>query len=125
ALYADYKAHRESMPGDLALQIPLIHQALEALRIPVLAIPGYEADDVLATLARAGSARDLDVWLCTSDKDCRQLLSDRVRLYSLRKMQAFGPKELLDDWGVRPDQVVDLQTLVGDPVDNVPGVPGI
>ena len=69
--------------------------------------------------------RGLDVYLCTSDKDCRQLIDDRVRLYSLRKRQVFGREELLADWGVKPEQVVDLQTLVGDSVDNVPGVPGI
>src|SRR5262249_6572177 len=66
-----------------------------------------------------------DVFLCTSDKDCRQLIDDRVRLYNLRKRQEFGRAELQTDWGVTPEQVVDLQTLVGDSVDNVPGVPGI
>src|SRR4051812_20092695 len=124
-IYPDYKAHREAMPNDLALQIPLIHQALEALAVPVVSHPRYEADDVLATVARAGAERGLDVFLCTSDKDCRQLIDDRVRLYNLRKHQEFGRAELLADWGVTPEQVVDLQTLVGDSVDNVPGVPGI
>jgi DNA polymerase-1 len=124
-LYPEYKAHREPMPNDLALQLPFIHRALEALAIPVVSHPRYEADDVLATLARAGSARGLDVFLCTSDKDCRQLIDDRVRLYNLRKRQPFGRAELLADWGVTPEQVVDLQALVGDSVDNVPGVPGI
>ncbi|HKB39076.1 MAG TPA: DNA polymerase I, partial [Gemmataceae bacterium] len=122
---ADYKAHRDPMPDDLRLQIPLIHKVLAALAIPVLGHDNYEADDILATVARAGAARDLDVWVCTSDKDCRQLIDDRVKLFNLRKKQAFGRKELLDDWGVTPEQVVDLQTLVGDSVDNVVGVPGI
>jgi len=121
----EYKAHREPPPEDLQLQIPLILSALQALRVPVLTHQGYEADDLLATLALAGEKRDLDVYLCTSDKDCRQLLSSRVRLYNLRKREAFGPVELLEDWGIRPDQVVDLQTLVGDSVDNIKGVPGI
>jgi DNA polymerase-1 len=124
-IYPDYKAHREPPPDDLQLQIPMILTALEALRVPVLAKEGFEADDILATLAVAGERHDLDVYLCTSDKDCRQLLSERVRLYNLRKREEFGPAELLEDWGVRPDQVVDLQSLVGDSVDNVPGVPGI
>jgi DNA polymerase-1 len=124
-VYPDYKAHREAMPDDLQLQIPLIHRLLEALSVPVVSHPRYEADDVLATIARAGSARGQDVYICTSDKDCRQLIDDRVRLYNLRKRQEFGRAELLADWGVTPEQVVDLQTLVGDPVDNVPGVPGI
>jgi DNA polymerase-1 len=124
-LYADYKAHRAEMPGDLQLQLPHIHRILEALAVPALSWPRFEADDVLATLARAGAERGLDVYLCTSDKDCRQLINDRVRLYNLRKRQSFGRDELLADWGVTPEQVVDLQTLVGDSVDNVPGVPGI
>ncbi|MFQ3592796.1 MAG: 5'-3' exonuclease H3TH domain-containing protein, partial [Gemmataceae bacterium] len=125
AIDPDYKVHREPPPNDLQLQLPMIHSALEALRVPMLAKEGFEADDLLATLAVAGQKRDLQVYLCTSDKDCRQLLSDRVRLYNLRKQEEFGPAELWEDWGVRPDQVVDLQTLVGDSVDNVKGVPGI
>jgi DNA polymerase-1 len=125
AIYPDYKAHREEMPSDLALQIPLIQRALDALAVPAVSVAGYEADDILATVARAAAARGLDVNLCTADKDCRQLLGDRVRLYNLRKRQPFGRDELMTDWGVTPEQVVDLQSLVGDSVDNVPGVPGI
>src|SRR5947209_2012397 len=79
-IYPDYKAHREEMPGDLQLQIPLIHTVLAALAIPVVSHPDYEADDVMATLARAGTERGLNVLVCTSDKDCRQLIDDRVRL---------------------------------------------
>ena len=123
--FPDYKAHRDPAPVDLTSQFPLILRATEALNIPVVSHPRYEADDVLATLARAAAQRGLDVYLCTSDKDCRQLIDDRIRLYNLRKHQEFGRAELLEDWGVRPDQVVDLQALVGDPVDNVPGVPGV
>src|SRR5262249_20713381 len=77
--YPDYKAHREEMPTDLQLQIPLIHKALEALNIPVVSHPRYEADDLLATLARAGSHRGLRVLVCSSDKDCRQLIDPNVR----------------------------------------------
>ena len=124
-LYPDYKAHREPPPDDLIAQLPLIERAAEALNIPVVSHPRYEADDVLATLARAAAKRGLDVYLCTSDKDCRQLIDDHVRLYNLRKRQEFGRAELLADWGVTPEQVVDLQSLVGDAVDNVPGVPGV
>ncbi|MFM7151237.1 MAG: DNA polymerase I, partial [Gemmataceae bacterium] len=124
-IYSEYKAHREPFPQDLLLQLPMIENALEAMNVPVLGIPGFEADDILATLARAGEQKGLRVRLCTSDKDCRQLLSDHVSLYNLRKHEEFGPAELLDDWGIRPDQVVDLQALVGDSVDNIPGVPGV
>ena len=124
-LYTDYKAHRAPMPTDLMPQIPLIQDVLRALAIPIVSHPDYEADDVMATLAKQAAARDYDVFLCTSDKDCRQLIDEHIRLYNLRKRQEFSAPELMDDWGVTPEQVVDLQTLVGDSVDNVPGVPGI
>jgi DNA polymerase-1 len=125
AIHKDYKAHRPPPPSDLDLQLDRMHRVPETLGIPVLSVAGFEADDVMATVARAASARGIDVFLCTADKDCRQLLDGHVRLYNLRKRQEFGPKELLADWGVRPDQVVDFQTLVGDAVDNVQGVAGI
>jgi len=124
-LYAEYKAHRAPMPDDLQLQIPLIHQLVEALRLPVLSLAGFEADDLIATLARAGEQRGLDVFICSSDKDCRQLISERIKIYNLRKHQVFDRDALRADWGITPEQVIDLQTLVGDSVDNVPGVPGI
>jgi DNA polymerase-1 len=124
-LYPEYKAQRAPMPDDLQIQIPLIHQMLAAMRIPILGVAGYEADDVLATLATAAAEKKMDVFLCTSDKDCRQLISERVRLYNLRKHKALDRAGLLEDWGIAPEQVVDFQTLVGDSVDNVKGVAGI
>ncbi len=124
-LYADYKAHRTEMPNDLQLQLPHVGRLLEALGVPALSYAGFEADDVLATVASTAAQRGIEVLLCTSDKDCRQLINDHVRLYNLRKRQPFGREELLADWGITPEQVVDLQTLVGDSVDNVRGVPGI
>ncbi|MBI1830342.1 MAG: DNA polymerase I [Planctomycetes bacterium] len=124
-LYAEYKAHRAPMPDDLQLQVPLIQQMLEGMRIPVLALAGFEADDLIATLAKAGAERGIDVFICSSDKDCRQLLSDKVKIFNLRKLAEFDAAALLTDWGVRPDQVIDYQTLVGDSVDNVPGAEGV
>jgi len=124
-LFPEYKAHRAPMPDDLQPQLPLIRQLLEALRIPRLGVPGYEADDILATVAREAAERGLDVFLCTSDKDCRQLINDRVRLYNLRKHKALDRAGLLEDWGIAPEQVIDFQTLVGDSVDNIKGVAGI
>jgi DNA polymerase I len=123
-LYPEYKAQRAPMPDDLQIQIPLIQQLLEAMRIPILGLAGYEADDVLATVAHAAE-NNLEVFLCTSDKDCRQLITDRVRIYNLRKHKALDRAGLLEDWGITPEQVVDFQTLVGDSVDNVKGVAGI
>lgn len=124
-IYPQYKAHRAPMPDDLIPQLPEIHRLLAALRIPEVGLEGYEADDVIATVARAGAKRGLEVFVCTSDKDCRQLIDDHTRLFSLRKRQEMGRKELLEDWGITPEQAVDLQALVGDSTDNVPGVPGI
>jgi DNA polymerase-1 len=124
-LYAEYKAHRAPMPNDLSAQIPEIHRMLEALRVPVAGLAGYEADDVIATVSKAACERGLDVFICSSDKDCRQLINDCVQMYSLRKRHVFSAKELLDDWGITPEQVIDLQAMVGDSVDNVPGVPGV
>ncbi len=124
-LYPAYKANRGPMPDDLAPQIPLIHQLLEGLRVPVLSAAGFEADDVIATVAARAAAKDIDVFICTSDKDARQLISDRIKVYNLRKGEILDRDGLLRDWGVTPEQVIDYQALVGDSVDNIPGVPGI
>jgi DNA polymerase-1 len=121
--FAAYKAHRAEMPTDLVPQIPLVRRLLEVMGIPCLEVPGFEADDVLATVAAQVTEQGGSCVLATSDKDARQLLSDRVRLLNLRTNAFMGPAELLVDWGIRPDQVVDYLTLVGDSADNVPGVP--
>jgi len=118
-----YKANRAEMPADLVPQIPLVRQLLDVMGIPCLEMPGYEADDILATLARQVAGQGGECVLATSDKDARQLLSERVRLLNLRTNAFLGPDELRAEWGIRPDQVVDYLTLVGDSADNVPGVP--
>lgn len=123
-LFPEYKGHRDPPPDDLLLQEPLIDQVLEAMRIPVLKMPGFEADDVMATVATEAVERGHSVVLCSSDKDCRQLLSDKITIRNLRKGVTLDAAGLMADWGVRPDQVVDFQALVGDSVDNVKGVPG-
>lgn len=124
-LYDQYKAHRSPMPDDLRGQLLGIRNLLKAMRIPAVEVMGFEADDVLATLAVAFAEKGFEVAICTSDKDCRQLINDKIHLYNARKDMIFGEKELLDDWGIAPNQVVDLLTLTGDSVDNVPGIPGI
>jgi DNA polymerase-1 len=124
-LYPEYKAHREEMPDALRGQIGLIQQALELLGIPILSIGGFEADDILATLAHQASNSKARVLLVTSDKDCRQLINPLVSMLNIRKNELFGEKELMETWAIRPDQVVDFQAMVGDSVDNVPGVPSI
>jgi len=123
--FEDYKANRAEMPADLVTQIPLIRQLFEVMGIPCLELAGYEADDVLATLATQTVALGGECIIATADKDARQLIGENVRLLNLRNNAIIGKQELVDDWGLRPDQVVDYLSLVGDAVDNVPGVPGI
>lgn len=124
-LFDQYKAERGEMPDDLRSQIPKIEQVLQALGIPILTCEGFEADDVLATIARLCDERGANCYIVSGDKDCRQLITDRVAVYNIRKNQVFDAAALRDEWGVGPDQVVDFQALVGDKVDNVPGVAGI
>ncbi len=124
-IFDQYKANRDPMPIDLQLQMPVIRQFLDALGILTLSIPGFEADDILATIARQVDAAGGRCLLVTSDKDCRQLITDRVQLYNIRKNEIFDDVALLATWGIRPDQVVDFQAIVGDSTDNIPGVPGI
>jgi len=120
-LYEQYKADRPEMHEDLRPQMPLIYRLVAALGIPALGCESYEADDILATVAQLVDQRGGQCVLVTNDKDCRQLLSDRVCLYNLRKQEVFDREALRRDWGIGPEQVVDFQALVGDSVDNVPG----
>ena len=122
-LYPEYKANRSATPDDLLLQFDFTREFLKAVGVPALGVVGFEADDVLATVARTVSEFGGETILATSDKDARQLLDDRTSIYLLRKEKFYRAPELLADWGIRPDQVVDFQALVGDSSDNVPGVP--
>ena len=124
-LYPQYKAHREEMPEALRGQLGIIQDALRLLGIPILSIVGFEADDILATIAHRADLQGCRVLLVTSDKDCRQLITPRVSMLNLRKNELFTAKELMDVWAIRPDQVVDFQAMVGDSTDNVPGVHSI
>jgi len=124
-LFEAYKAERGEMPDELVPQIAKIENVLEALAIPILACEGFEADDVLATVARNCDEGGANCYVVTGDKDCRQLITDRVAVYNIRKNQVFDAAALREDWGIGPDQVIDFQALVGDKVDNIPGVPGI
>ncbi len=125
-MVTDYKANRAAMPGDLAEQIPWVHEACEALGVPVITSEGFEADDVIATLARCAVQEGYDVAIVTGDKDFFQLVDDRVRVFNPRDegiwYDAAGVRE---KWGVSPEQVVDVLALMGDAVDNIKGVPGI
>ena len=126
AEYGGYKANRAEMPGDLAQQIPYIRRALEGYRIPILELEGYEADDVIGTLARKAAAESYPVFVVSSDKDMLQLVNDKVQVLNPPKdnliCDAAKVEEIL---GVPPSKVVDVMALRGDAVDNIPGAPGI
>ena len=127
--YSDYKANREEMPDDLSPQFPVIVEMLEAMGIPVVVKPGYEADDIIATLAGEAETSGMDVRIVSGDKDLFQLLSDQVRIIRPGKgtnlADVSGPDMVARKYGLRPDQIVDLLALMGDSVDNIPGVKGI
>jgi DNA polymerase-1 len=124
-IFAAYKANRPPMPTELVAQIGLSHRVVEAFGLPVLSLPGVEADDTIATLARQAVAAGLRVVICSSDKDLMQLCSDRIQLLDTMKNKLLGPAEVQEKFGVPPDRLGDLLTLMGDSVDNVPGVEGI
>ena len=124
--YKGYKANRAEMPPDLAQQLPYIRRALEAYRIPILEMPGYEADDVIGTLAQKLAKQSHPVFVVSSDKDMLQLVNDQVCVLNPPKdnliCDAAKVEEIL---GVRPEQVIDVMALRGDAIDNIPGAPGI
>ena len=124
-IYKDYKANRTETPADLIAQGSMIRAGMAALGMPVLCIPGVEADDVIATLARENCTTHDATRVITSDKDLMQLVSDCVYLYDGMKGRDIRQPQVLEKFGVNPDRVVDVQSLMGDSSDNVPGVPGI
>src|SRR5882762_3284081 len=124
-LYADYKAHRPDAPSDLIPQFPLIRDAVRAFDIPCLEMIGFEADDLIATYARQACEVGANVTIVSSDKDLMQLVNDCVVMYDTMKDRRIGIPEVIEKFGVPPDKVIEVQALIGDSVDNVPGVPGI
>jgi DNA polymerase-1 len=125
-LAADYKANRAAMPDDLAEQINWVHQACEAMGVPIVTAPGFEADDVIGTLAKRAEEAGFEVGIVSIDKDFFQLVRDGVRVYDPREEGAwFDEAGVVEKFGVKPSQVVDVLALVGDTSDNVAGVPGI
>jgi len=124
--YDGYKANRASMPEDLRRQIPYIRRALEALRIPILEAVGFEADDVIGTLAREAAEREHEVFIVSGDKDMMQLVTPTVKVLNPQKDNLIlDPAKVVEVLGVPPEKVVDVMALRGDAVDNVPGAPGI
>jgi DNA polymerase-1 len=121
-LYPEYKAHRPSMPEDLALQVLAIHDVVRAMGWPVIGVQGVEADDVIATMAEMAEKRGWHSVISTGDKDLAQLVTEQTTLINTMSNETLDPAAVYKKFGVRPDQIVDYLMLVGDAVDNVPGV---
>ncbi|MDO8136742.1 MAG: DNA polymerase I [Candidatus Brocadiales bacterium] len=125
AQYTAYKAHRKETPDDLNVQIPLIFKILEAYHIPIYFYEGYEADDVIGTLAKQASMKKIETYIVTADKDVEQLIDPYIKIYNAKKDLVLDLETLKKEKGISPDQVRDVLALTGDSIDNIPGVPGI
>ncbi|MEK7080460.1 MAG: 5'-3' exonuclease H3TH domain-containing protein [Patescibacteria group bacterium] len=128
--YKEYKAHRVATPDGIISQIPMAKEVLEAFKIPVFAKDGFEADDLIATIAvRAAEKENLEVFILSGDLDNLQLVSDKIKVYTLGKgikdTVIYDKNKVVERFGVAPEQMNDFKALTGDPSDNVPGVPGI
>ena len=124
-MYPDYKAHRPDPPDDLRPQFPLIRDAVHAFDIPCLEQKGFEADDLIATYARQACEAGATATIVSSDKDLMQLVNDSIVLFDTMKDKKIGRAEVIEKFGVPPEKVIEVQALIGDSTDNVPGVPGI
>jgi len=121
-LFADYKAQRPPMPEELSVQLPFVRRYCEAMRLPILEYPGYEADDVIGTLARQGAKKNLEVFVVTSDKDLMQLVTPQVRMLNPAKADLIIDEKKVEElMGVPPKKVPDVMALMGDSIDNIPG----
>lgn len=128
-MYEKYKAHRPPMPDDLRVQIPLIKDLVAKFGIPVYSVEGFEADDVIGSVAKKAARDGQTVYILTGDQDSMQLVEDRIRVLTPKSgvdgLVEYGPAEVLDRYGVTPEQFIDYKALIGDTSDNIPGVPGI
>ena len=124
-IYSEYKANRAEAPDDLAPQFEYIRKSVEAFNLPSIELINYEADDLIATYAKKIIESGAKVTVISSDKDLMQLVSTKIRLFDPMKSKVIGEKEVIEKFGVKPNQVIDVQSLAGDSSDNIPGVPGI
>jgi len=120
-----YKATRPPMPEDLSVQIPVIHDLVAAYRLPMLSLPGYEADDIIATLTEEARAKGLPVVIVSGDKDLMQLVGDDIRMWDPQRDKIYDAAAVKEKFGVGPDRLLDLLAMMGDTSDNIPGVPGV
>ena len=124
-IYKEYKANREDAPEDLIPQFDYIRKAVNAFNLPSIEMQGFEADDIIATFKNSAKKKKIKVTIISSDKDLMQLVDDQTNMFDPMKEKLIGPKEVEEKFGVTPDKVIDVQSLAGDSVDNIPGVPGI
>ena len=124
-IYPEYKAHRPPPPDDLIPQFELVREATRAFNVSCVDMPGFEADDLIATYARQAKEQGAVVTIVSSDKDLMQLVDDKVTMFDAMKSKEIGPDQVVEKFGVGPDRVIEVQALAGDSSDNVPGVPGI
>ena len=125
AMYPDYKAHRPDPPDDLRPQFKFVREAVQAFDLPCLEQDGYEADDLIATYVRQATEAGATATIVSSDKDLMQLVNDRIVMFDTMKDKRIGRAEVIEKFGVPPEKVIEVQALIGDSTDNVPGVPGI
>ena len=124
-IYKDYKANRGEPPEDLIPQFQIIKDSVKAFGIQSIELPGFEADDIIATYARIGNEMGWKVSIVSSDKDLMQIVDSNISLIDTMKNKSIGPNEVIEKFGVDPTKVIDVQALAGDSSDNVPGAPGI
>ena len=125
SIYPEYKANRSSPPDDLIPQFPIIREATKAFNVPHVEMVGYEADDLIASYTKAAVSKGMKVTIVSSDKDLMQLVDDNASMLDTMKNRTIKENEVIEKFGVKPNKVIDVQSLAGDSVDNVPGVPGI
>jgi DNA polymerase-1 len=129
-IFTEYKATRQETPEDIRSGLPIVKEILKGFNIPILALDGYEADDIIGTLAKRAEKEGFDVYMMTPDKDFGQLVTDKIKLYKPAYMgnsvDIMGPKEVCEKWDIEDvSQVIDILGLQGDASDNIPGIPGV
>ena len=124
-MYTDYKANRPSMPDDLRIQIEPLHAVIKAMGLPILTIPGVEADDVIGTLALQASQKGIKTLISTGDKDMAQLVDEHTYLINTMTNTILDVEGVKEKFGIPPEMIIDFLALMGDKVDNIPGVPGV
>ena len=123
--YKEYKSHRKPTPDDLVSQIPLLYDVINAYNIPLFAIQGFEADDIIGTISKKLSKKNIECTIITIDKDMDQLIDKHIRIFNPRKKEIRDIEKLRKEKGIVPENVIDILALGGDSSDNIPGIPGI